>query len=134
MIDTSAMVAALVASHEHHAIARAHLAVGTRIPAIVLAETYWQLRRTLGQPASAAAALVAPWTRSAKTILPTTAAATVAVFRKAAELDLAGNIHDALIAQTSIQHGVSLATLDARQHAIARALGADSTYLLSGRT
>jgi predicted nucleic acid-binding protein len=56
----------------------------------------------------------------------------VTVFRKAVELDLSRNIHDALIAQTCIQHSLPLATLDARQHGIAKALGADSTYLLAG--
>lgn len=131
MIDTSAMVAALVAGHEHHEVARSHLSTTTRVPAIVLAETYAQLRRTFGQPASASAQLLAPWTQDAKRVLPTTASAMVAVFRKAVELDLGGNIHDALIAQTCMQHGVALATLDARQHTVARALGATSMYLLA---
>lgn len=131
MIDTSAMVAALIAGHEHHDLARRHLSAATRVPAIVLAETYAQLRRTFGQPANAAAMLLAPWTQDSRRVLPTTAAAVVAVFRKAVELDLAGNVHDALIAQTCIQHRVRLATIDARQHRIARALGADSAYLLT---
>lgn len=50
MIDTSAMVAALVSSHEHHALARPHLTTTARIPTIVLAETYAQLRRTFAVP------------------------------------------------------------------------------------
>jgi predicted nucleic acid-binding protein len=124
------MVAALVAGHEYHEAARRHLSTTTRVPAIVLAETYAQLRRTFGQPASAAVQLLAPWA-DVKHVLPTTAAAVAAVFRKAVELDLAGNIHDALIAQTCIQHGVALTTLDARQHTVARALGVQSVYLLA---
>lgn len=131
MIDTSAMVAALVAGHEHHDVARRHLTATTRVPAIVLAETYAQLRRTFGQPALAAVQLLAPWAQDVEHVLPTTAAAVVTVFRKAAELDLAGNIHDALIAQTCLEHGVSLTTLDARQHTVARALSVDSVYLLA---
>jgi predicted nucleic acid-binding protein len=39
-------------------------------------------------------------------------------------------VHDALIAQTCLEHGVPLVTLDRRQHTVALALGVDSTYLL----
>lgn len=46
-------------------------------------------------------------------------------------LDLAGNIHDALVARVCHDHGVGLVTLDRRQHPIALALGAESTYLLA---
>lgn len=131
MIDTSALVAALVGGHEHHEVARRHLASLTRIPAIVLAETYSILRRTFGQPASAASELVGYWSQDVTRILTTTSDAAVTVFRKAVELDLAGNVHDALIAQTCIEHGVGLVTLDARQHSVALALGAESVFLLT---
>jgi predicted nucleic acid-binding protein len=131
VIDTSAMVAALVANHEHHALARRHLSTTTRVPAIVLAETYAQLRRTFKQQADAAAQLIAPWTGSPSLVLPTTSRVVSTVFARAVELDLGGNIHDALVAETCIQHKVSLATLDHRQHRIALALGAASTYLLA---
>ena len=60
MIDTSALVAALVSSHEHHAQACPHLRTNARVPTIVLAETYAQLRRTFAQSAEAATALLAP--------------------------------------------------------------------------
>ncbi len=59
VMDTSAFVAALVADREHHALARPHLAAGKGVAAIVLAETFAQLRRTFGQPAAAAASLLA---------------------------------------------------------------------------
>src|SRR5258706_129102 len=39
MMDTSALVAALVADHEHHALARPHLRADGSLPAIVLAAT-----------------------------------------------------------------------------------------------
>ena len=132
MIDTSAMIAALVAQHEHHELARERLTATTRVPAIVLAKTYAQMRRTFAQSAAAAARLLAPWTDNVKRVLPTTASTVVAVFRDAVELDLGGNIHEALVAQTCIAHGVTLTTLDARQHSIARALGGKSVYLLTG--
>lgn len=124
------MVAALVANHESHAAARKHLSLATRVPAIVLAETYAQLRRTFGQQAGPASRLLRPWAQDRSRILPTTAAVVATVFAKAAELDLGGNIHDALIAQTCLQHHARLVTLDRRQHRIALALGADSLCLL----
>lgn len=131
MIDTSAMLAALVAPHEHHAIARRHLSVETRVPAIVLAETFSQLRRTFSQTAEVSAQLLEPWVLDTDRILPTAAAVVSATFARVAELDLGGGIHDALIAQTCLHHGLPLVTLDRRQHRTALALGAQSTYLLA---
>jgi predicted nucleic acid-binding protein len=121
MIDTSALVAALVSDHEHHALARGHLCADTVIPAIVLAETYAQFRRTFGQPAAAAAYLLQPWTADPRRIAVTTAAVVTSVFGRAAELDLGGNIHDALIAATCAANGLGL---------VALALGVTSTLLL----
>lgn len=128
MIDTSALVAALVRAHEHHVAARGRLAAETRIPAIVMAETFSQLRRTFGQTADVATRLLAPWT-STDHILPTSATAMASVLGQARELDMAGNVHDALIAQVCLEHDLPLVTLDRRQHRLARALGCDSTYL-----
>jgi predicted nucleic acid-binding protein len=129
-MDTSALVAALVGDHEHHLAARAHLRPGVPIAAIVLAETFSQLRRTFAQPARSATSLLAPWVDDPLLVLPTSAAAVHDTFARATELDLAGSIHDALIAQVHVEHGVDLITLDARQHQIALALGARSRYLL----
>lgn len=131
MIDTSAMVAALVSDHEHHLLARPHLTTSAQIPAIVLAETYAQLRRTFAQPAEAATALVAPWARDSRRVLGTSAQVTAMTFARAIELDLGGNIHDALIAACCAHAGATLVTLDRRQHAIALAFGVESTYLLA---
>lgn len=130
-MDTSALVAALVADHEHHGLARPHLHADSALPAIVLAETFAQLRRTFGQAAAAAAALLAPWTSERRRILPTTAEAVATTFARASELNLSGSIHDALIAQVCLQHGVPLVTADGRQHRLALALGARSTYVLA---
>ncbi|MGQ0776351.1 MAG: type II toxin-antitoxin system VapC family toxin [Pseudonocardiales bacterium] len=130
-MDTSAMVAALVGDHQHHELARKYLRADGVIAAIVLAETFAQLRRTFAQPARAASALLAPWIGDPERVLPTSAAAVVTVFARAAELDLGGSIHDALIAQVCAEHDVSLVTLDARQHQLALALGTDSIYLLA---
>lgn len=119
MIDTSALVAALVADHEYHGIARPHLAGIMRVPAIVLAETFSQLRRTFGQSATTSARLLASWWQDSERILPTTATALSAILSRAAELDLGGNVHDALIAQVCHEHQVGLLTADRRQHRIA---------------
>lgn len=131
MIDTSALVAALVSSHEHHAVARAHLSAESRIPAVVLAETFAQLRRTFGQPAEVAVALLQPWTGDEARILGTSEVIVCATFSRAVELDLGGSIHDALIAETCRANDVGLVTLDRRQHQLALALGVASTYLLA---
>ena len=125
------MVAALVANHEHHALARPHLSSETRVPAIVLAEVFAQLRRTFALPATAAIELLRIWISAEQRILATPAKAVRVVFSRAVELDLGGNIHDALIAQTCRAHGSGLVTLDRRQHRVALALGVSSTYLLA---
>ena len=128
MIDTSAFIAALIEDHEFHRIARPSLTATTRIPVIVMAEAFSQLRRTFGQSARTAAELLGPWS-DANQLIPTTAEAAAAVLARTVELDLGGNIHDALIAQVCKDADVSLATLDGRQHRIALALGVRSTYL-----
>lgn len=130
MMDTSALVAALVADHEHHAIARPRLRKDGAVPAVVLAETFSQLRRTFGQTPGAAAELLRTWTGDPGRILPTTPSAVSTVFARAAELDLGASIHDALVAQVCLEHNLPMATLDGRQHRLALALGAKSTYLL----
>jgi len=107
VIDTSALLAALVAEHEHHVVARPHLEKITQIPAIVIAETYSQLRRTFGQSARVSAGLLAPWWNDEAKILPTLTSATSAILGRAVELDLGGNIHDALIAKVCFDHEVS---------------------------
>ena len=128
MIDTSAFIAALIEDHEFHRISRPSLTATTRIPVIVIAEAFSQLRRTFGQSARTAAQLLGPWS-GVEQLIPTTAEAAAAVLARTVELDLAGNIHDALIAQVCKDADVSLATLDGRQHRIALALGVRSTYL-----
>ena len=131
MMDTSALVAALIEDHEHHSLSRPHLAANIRLPAIVVAETFAQLRRTFGQSAVTATAVVSPLAMGSGSVLPTTASAVSTVVARAVELDLGGNIHDALIAQVCAEHDLPLVTLDGRQHRLALALGARSTYLLA---
>lgn len=131
MIDTSVMVAALLTQHEHHAVARSSLPAEGQVPGIVLAETFSQLRRTFSVSAEAAMAALGHWVTTPKRIAVLPASAYTDVFKRAVELGLGGNIHDALIAKTCAHHKLTLATLDRRQHAIALAFGVESTYLLS---
>lgn len=130
MMDTSALVAALVRGHEHHARARAELPAVVSLPVIVVAETYSILRRAFGQSSRVAVELLAPWSDQA-TLIPTSANVMATALARATELDLAGNIHDALIALACVEHDLPIVTLDARQHQVALALGARSTYLLA---
>ena len=64
-------------------------------------------------------------------VLATSGTAVATTFARAAELNLGGNTHDALTAQVCREHQVPLVTLDGRQHRLALALGADSTFLLT---
>jgi predicted nucleic acid-binding protein len=130
MMDTSALVAALVRTHEHHDLTRRWLADVEVVPVIVIAETYSILRRVFGQSARVSVDLLAPWS-TPTALLATSADVMATALGRASELDLAGNIHDALIALVCIDADVSMVTLDARQHRIALALGARSTYLLA---
>jgi predicted nucleic acid-binding protein len=130
MMDTSALVASLVRGHEHHARARAELPAVVSLPVIVVAETYSILRRAFGQPARVATALLSPWSNPTA-LIPTSTDVMATALARATELDLAGNIHDALIALACVEHDVPIVTLDSRQHQVALALGARSTYLLA---
>jgi predicted nucleic acid-binding protein len=131
LIDTSALVAALLTQHQHHALARPHLPSEGPIPAIVLAETFAQLRRTFGLTAHAATTALSHWALAERRIAALPASGYAELFRVARPLQLGGNVHDALIAKTCSQLDLPLVTLDRRQHAVALALGVDSHYLLS---
>lgn len=131
MIDTSVMIAALIADHEFHPSARPHLSPDTVISAIVLAETYAQLRRTFHQSAASASTLLRPWTSNEKLIAATDAKTVKSVFSRAVELDLGGNIHDALVAAVCKKNDAELVTLDRRQHTVALTSGVASTLLLT---
>jgi len=130
VIDTSAMVAALISDHQFHTQARPHLRADSAIPAIVLAESYAQLRRTFGLSSSAASTVLRPWTAHDSRIVATDADVVRDVFGRATELNLGGNIHDALVAATCRARNLPLVTLDRRQHAVALAFGVASTLLL----
>ena len=133
MIDTSVMVAGLVANHEFHAIARPHVAAAARgqVPGIVLAETWASLRRApWNLDARTVEMTLAPWCDE-KRIVTTPTSAYAEVLRTGRSLNLGGNVHDLLIALTCRDHGLPLVTIDRRQSTLAAGLaGLDSTLLL----
>ena len=133
MIDTSVMVAGLVANHEFHALARPHIAAAARgrVPGIVLAETWAALRRApWNLDAPTVEATLAPWSDESR-ILATPASAYVEVLSTGRSLKLGGNVHDLLIALTCRHHDLPLVTLDRRQSVLAAQLtGLEPTLLL----
>ncbi len=133
MIDTSVMVAGLVANHEFHTIARPHVAAAARgqVPGIVLAETWAALRRApWNLDARTVEAALAPWAGEDR-IVATPASAYAEVLRTGRSLNLGGNVHDLLIALTCREHGLPLVTLDRRQSTLAGRLAAlDATLIL----
>ena len=133
MIDTSVMVAGLVANHEFHDLARPHVAEAatSRVPGIVLAETWGALRRApWNLDVRTVEAALAPW-GDESSIVATPASAYSEVLRTGRSLNLGGNVHDLLIALTCRKHGLPLVTLDRRQSTLAAGLaGLDTTLLL----
>lgn len=127
------MVAGLVTNHEFHDLARPHVAAAarSRVPGIVLAETWAALRRVpWNLDARTVEAALVPWVDEAR-IVATPVSAYVEVLRTGASLHLGGNVHDLLIALTCRDHGLPLVTLDWRQSALAAGLaGLDSSLLL----
>lgn len=124
MIDTSVMVAGLLANHEFYERARPYVlqAARQRVPGIVLAEAWAVLRRPPWSldTATVAEALV-PWALNGR-IAATPADAYVEALRSGRSRNLGGNIHDLLIALTCAAAGLPLATLDRQQAALARTL------------
>ena len=128
MIDTSVLVAGIIAEHEFHHLARPQIRKTDIVPGVVLAETFAQLRRTFRLDEVALAALQ-PWIIDAGRVAVLSPGGYVELFARSAQLRLGGNIHDAVIAKTAGETGQELVTLDRRQHAIAIALGVPATYL-----
>jgi predicted nucleic acid-binding protein len=133
MLDTSVLVAGLITNHEHHELARPHVAAArdARLAGIVLAETFARLR---GYPfnldVATATSLLEPWSASDR-LLATPVGAYLQAFDDARSLYLGGNIHDLLIALTYKHHGLAVVTLDRRQAKLARH-SATEVKLLAG--
>ena len=121
MIDTSVMVAGLVTNHEHHQLARPHVAAarGVAIPGIVVAESFARLRgRPVGFDVATTVRLLEPWATPER-VLATPSTAYVRALAMAGDLNLGGNVHDLLIALTTAGHHDRLVTLDRRQARVA---------------
>lgn len=121
MIDTSVLVAGLVAQHEHHALARRAVleAADHALPGIVLAEAWSVLRRhPFELSPDVVASALGPWTEGGR-VLATPAQLYVAALRAGPDLHLGGNVHDYLVLLTCRHHSVRLSTLDRRQARLA---------------
>lgn len=105
-------------------------AATSRVPGIVLAETWGALRRApWNLDVRTVEAVLAPW-GDESSIVATPASAYSEVVRTGRSLNLGGNVHDLLVALTCRQHGLPLVTLDRRQSTLAAGLaGLDTTLL-----
>jgi predicted nucleic acid-binding protein len=129
VIDTSVLVAGLVAEHEFHRLARPEIRKTDLVSGVVLAETFAQLRRTFRLSVEITHAVLQPWITDSDRVAVLSPRGYVELFGQSTQLRLGGNIHDAVIAKTAGEIGQELVTLDRRQHAIALALGVPATYL-----
>lgn len=124
MLDTSALLPALVANHALHLQARAHLPrpEEARLPGIVLAECYARLRQMpFRVSASTARDILAPWAR-ADHVLSTPSHLYGQAIDAGPVHNLGGQIHDYLIVLTCVEHDCDLVTADRRQATLARAV------------
>lgn len=136
MLDTSALLAALVAQHALHERAREHLPAPAeaRIPGIVLAETFARLR---GSPfrvsATDAQDIVRPWAEPER-ILTTPAELYRRALDDAPGHNLGGQVHDYVTILTCRHHGHGLVTADRRQAHLATSVmdGTPSTVTFIG--
>jgi predicted nucleic acid-binding protein len=112
--DTSVLIAATVAEHQHHRAAHRMMKQVTHLPAACLAETWSVLTRAYGLDPVTAGQVIGALAKSDRTILAATADDFREVFRTGAALGLRGDIHDAVIWHTCHRSGVDLITLDRR--------------------
>ncbi len=122
MLDTSALLAALVTNHALHEPARRHLPrpSDAHLPGIVLAEAFARLRGAPFQvSANNARDILRPWFQTG-TILATPAPLYAKALDDAPVHNLGGQVHDYLIILTCLHHGHGLVTADRRQADLAR--------------
>lgn len=113
-VDTSVLVAATIAEHEHHEPAHRALAKATHVPATCLAETWSVLTRAFGLDPITVGQVVGALVKSGREVLAASADDFRTVFSTGASLGLRGDIHDAVIWQACRGAGVDLVTLDRR--------------------
>lgn len=112
--DTSVLVAAMIAEHEHHRPALGAMREVTHLPATCLAETWSVLTRAFGLDPTTVGQVVGALTKSGREVLVATAEDYKEVFRTGSALGLRGDIHDAVIWRTCTSSGIDLVTLDRR--------------------
>lgn len=115
-VDSSLVVAALVAWHEGHETARRQ-AHGQTVPAHAYLESYAVLTRLPGArrlDAPTARELLAAWFPPSRVLAPPMEAAEPYVERMARSGVVGGAVYDAWIALTAAAHGEELCTRDRR--------------------
>jgi predicted nucleic acid-binding protein len=132
MIDTSVLVAGLVTNHEFHVRARPYVvaAAAGRVPGIVVAEAWAVLRRgPWNLDAATVQRALRPWSDTAR-LVATPEGIYAEALDRGGELNLGGNIHDAIIALTCARFELPLTTLDRRQARLASDLSLPAVTLL----
>jgi toxin FitB len=125
-IDTSVAVPLLVRSHQHHAdVVRWWNGQDLALSGHALAETYSVLTRLPGDARLAAADAARLLDARFKAALTLSAAAAAQVHQTLSRLGIAGGaVYDALVALAAEEHGLALATRDARARGTYDAIGA----------
>lgn len=110
-VDTSVLVAAHVAGHEHRELAAAPTAASTHVLGPVLVETWSVLRRHFRIPAIDVGQVLRAYAGSRQIVAPE-APVYDRILEQGPGLGLSGNVHDFVIAQAAATHGLRLFTLD----------------------
>ncbi|WP_137144127.1 PIN domain-containing protein [Mycolicibacterium sp. CR10] len=133
-VDTSVAVPLVMASHRHHAMVAAWAENRTLgLCGHALTETYSVLTRLPGDARVAAADAVALIDGNFAASLQLGARASRSAHREFARRGIAGGAtYDALVALAAREHGVVLATRDARARSTYEALGVVTEVLAAG--
>lgn len=110
-VDTSVLVAAHVAGHEHHQLAAPAAAGSTHVLGPVLAEAWSVMRRHFRIPAVDVARVLRAYVDARRLVAPSEEDYDE-ILSRGPGLDLAGNVHDYVIVRTAAGHGLRVLTLD----------------------
>lgn len=117
--DTSVLVAATLAPHEHHGPARDAMARTTHLPTVCLAEMWSVLTRAFAVSSGQVAEVVLALDERYEVFAPTVGDHRQ-VFRMGRSVGLSGNVHDAVIVEACAARGLTLVTLDRAQARLAQ--------------
>lgn len=110
-VDTSVLVAAHVAGHEHRELAAPAAASSTHVLGPVIAEAWSVMRRYFRIPAVDVAHVLRAYVEVRQLVAPS-GEAFEDILAQGPALDLGGNVHDYIIVRTAATHGLQVLTLD----------------------